>query len=70
MYLDSRVINGIQTGEYRNLYSHQNIFNSKEGGGARNNWASGYHQKLDQTYSVFPNQNAISDVVVQPYKLF
>ncbi|KAJ0797513.1 putative purine-nucleoside phosphorylase [Helianthus annuus] len=120
MDLEPRVINGIQTGEYRNLYNHENIFTSKEGGGAGNNWASGYHQgksfeedlmdmidreadgsdslegfvlchsiaggtgsgmgsylletlndryskKLVQTYSVFPNQNEISDVVVQPY---
>nr|GFB95396.1 tubulin gamma-1 chain [Tanacetum cinerariifolium] len=35
---------GIQTGEYRNLYNHENIFTSREGGGAGNNWASGYHQ--------------------------
>ncbi|KAI3741357.1 hypothetical protein L1987_59029 [Smallanthus sonchifolius] len=120
MDLEPRVINGIQTGEYRNLYNHENIFTSREGGGAGNNWASGYHQgksfeedlmdmidreadgsdslegfvlchsiaggtgsgmgsylletlndryskKLVQTYSVFPNQNEISDVVVQPY---
>lgn len=44
MDLEPRVINGIQTGEYRNLYNHENIFTSKEGGGAGNNWASGYHQ--------------------------
>ncbi|XP_074328891.1 tubulin gamma-1 chain isoform X2 [Apium graveolens] len=120
MDLEPRVINGIQTGDYRNLFNHENLFMSKEGGGAGNNWASGYHQgksveedlmdmidreadgsdslegfvlchsiaggtgsgmgsylletlndryskKLVQTYSVFPNQNEISDVVVQPY---
>jgi len=26
-----------------------------------------YGKKLVQTYSVFPNQNEMSDVVVQPY---
>ena len=109
-----------QNSEYRNLFNHENIFLSSHGGGAGNNWASGYSQaeavqedlmdmidreadgsdslegfvlchsiaggtgsgmgsyllealndrygkKLVQTYSVFPNQNETSDVVVQPY---
>ena len=111
---------GAQNSEYRNLFNHENIFLSSHGGGAGNNWASGYSQaeavqedlmdmidreadgsdslegfvlchsiaggtgsgmgsyllealndrygkKLVQTYSVFPNQNETSDVVVQPY---
>ena len=110
----------VQNSEYRNLYNNENIFMSSHGGGAGNNWASGYSQaeavqedimdmidreadgsdslegfvlchsiaggtgsgmgsyilealndrygkKLVQTYSVFPNQNETSDVVVQPY---
>ena len=118
--LEPRVINAIQNSEYRNLYNHENFFLSDHGGGAGNNWASGYSQaeavqeelldmidreaegsdslegfvlchsiaggtgsgmgsymlealndryskKLIQTYSVFPNQNETSDVVVQPY---
>lgn len=118
--LEPRVIQGIQNSEYRNLYNHENVFLSDHGGGAGNNWASGYSQaerhaedildmidreadgsdslegfvlchsiaggtgsgmgsfilealndrygkKLVQTYSVFPNQNETSDVVVQPY---
>eukprot|EP00002_Diphylleia_rotans_P040521 TRINITY_DN9620_c0_g1_i1.p1 TRINITY_DN9620_c0_g1~~TRINITY_DN9620_c0_g1_i1.p1 ORF type:complete len:459 (+),score=72.61 TRINITY_DN9620_c0_g1_i1:43-1419(+) len=118
--LEPRVINYIQTSAYANLYNPENIFVSKDGGGAGNNWASGYSQaqryqeeildmidreaegsdslegftlchsiaggtgsgmgsyllerlndrfpkKLIQTYSVFPNQNDSSDVVVQPY---
>lgn len=44
--LEPRVINGIQNSEYRNLYNHENIFVSDHGGGAGNNWASGYHQVL------------------------
>ena len=109
-----------QNSEYRNLFNHENIYLSSHGGGAGNNWASGYAQaeavqeelmdmidreadgsdslegfvlchsiaggtgsgmgsyllealndrygkKLVQTYSVFPNQNETSDVVVQPY---
>ncbi|KAF2588916.1 hypothetical protein F2Q70_00041234, partial [Brassica cretica] len=31
-------------GDYRNLYNHENIFVADHGGGAGNNWASGYHQ--------------------------
>ncbi|KAG8746520.1 gamma-tubulin [Ceratobasidium sp. 414] len=40
--LEPRVINAIQTGQYRDLYNPENIFLSKEGGGAGNNWANGY----------------------------
>jgi tubulin gamma len=118
--LEPRVINGILSSEYRNLYNPENIFMSSSGGGAGNNWGSGYSQaesvsetvmeimdresnnsdslegfqlchsiaggtgsgfgsyllehlqdrypkKLIQTYSVFPNQQETSDVVVQPY---
>ncbi len=41
---NGRVINGIQTSDLRNLFNPENIFISKEGGGAGNNWASGYTQ--------------------------
>ena len=40
----SRVINSIQSSEIRNLFNPENVFISKEGGGAGNNWASGYCQ--------------------------
>ena len=118
--LEPRVINSIQNGPMANLYNPENFYLSKTGGGAGNNWASGYSQgekvheeifdmidreadgsdslegfvlchsiaggtgsgmgsylleklgdrypkKLVQTYSVFPNQQETSDVVVQPY---
>lgn len=120
MDLEPRVINTIMSSQYTKLYNRENIYVSKDGGGAGNNWASGYHQgenvsdqvfdiidreaegcdklegfivchsiaggtgsgmgsfmlerlsdrfpnKLLQTYSVFPNQEEISEVVVQPY---
>lgn len=120
MDLEPRVINTIMSSSYSKLYNPENIYLSKGGGGAGNNWASGYHQgekvceevfdmidreaegsdnlegfivchsiaggtgsgmgsfmlerltdrypkKLLQTYSVFPNHDEISDVVVQPY---
>eukprot|EP00053_Salpingoeca_punica_P004801 m.51006 g.51006 ORF g.51006 m.51006 type:complete len:462 (-) comp12950_c0_seq1:580-1965(-) len=118
--LEPRVIERIQNSPYANLYNPENIFLSKDGGGAGNIWASGFAQgekiheelfdiidreadgsdslegfmlchsvaggtgsglgsyllerlndrfpkKLIQTYSVFPNQEETSDVVVQPY---
>jgi len=40
--LEPRVINTIQTSEYSELYNPENIFISKDGGGAGNNWAKGY----------------------------
>jgi len=120
--LEPRVINTIQNSEQRQLFSQDNIFVSAQGGGAGNNWASGYNQaeqsqeeilemidreaessdslegfvlchsvaggtgsgmgsfileslsdrfskQIVQTFSVFPNQNESSDVVVQPYNL-
>mmetsp|Transcript_14164 Transcript_14164/g.30285 ORF Transcript_14164/g.30285 Transcript_14164/m.30285 type:complete len:471 (-) Transcript_14164:89-1501(-) len=42
--LEPRVINTIQASQYRNLYNPENIFVSNNGGGAGNNWASGYSQ--------------------------
>ncbi|KAJ1651770.1 gamma-tubulin [Dispira simplex] len=118
--LEPRVIDSILTSPYANLYNPENIFCSKDGGGAGNIWALGYSQaervceevldmldreadgsdslegfmllhsiaggtgsgmgsflleklndrfpkKLIQTYSVFPNNEEVSDVVVQPY---
>lgn len=38
----SQVINNILTSPYANLYNPENIFVSKDGGGAGNNWAQGY----------------------------
>lgn len=38
------MINGIQNSEIKNLFNPENIFLSSHGGGAGNNWASGYHQ--------------------------
>ena len=38
------MINAIQNSDIRNLFNPENIFLSAHGGGAGNNWASGYHQ--------------------------
>ncbi|KAK4998418.1 gamma-tubulin [Elasticomyces elasticus] len=40
--LEPRVINGIQTGAYKNIYNPENFYVYKEGTGAGNNWAAGY----------------------------
>ncbi|KAG8902298.1 gamma-tubulin, partial [Tulasnella sp. 403] len=40
--LEPRVINGILSSHYAGLYNPENIFVSKDGGGAGNNWAMGY----------------------------
>lgn len=37
-----QVINNILTSPFANLYNPENIFVSKDGGGAGNNWAQGY----------------------------
>ena len=42
--LEPRVINSIMNSTYANLYNPENIYLSKHGGGAGNNWASGYSQ--------------------------
>ncbi|ODQ52788.1 tubulin gamma chain [Saitoella complicata NRRL Y-17804] len=120
MDLEPRVIGNILSGPYGKIYNPENVYVSKDGGGAGNNWAAGhaagerihdelmdmidreadgsdslegfmlthsiaggtgsglgsyileqlndrYPKKLIQTYSVFPNNQQVSDVVVQPY---
>lgn len=39
---EPRVIQGIMSGPYKNLYNPENVYSSKTGGGAGNNWAQGY----------------------------
>jgi tubulin gamma len=39
---EGQVIHNILTSPYANLYNPENIFLSKDGGGAGNNWAQGY----------------------------
>lgn len=42
--LEPRVISNIMNSEYKKLYNPENIYLAKHGGGAGNNWASGYAQ--------------------------
>ena len=42
--MEPRVINNIRNSEYKHLYNPENVFISEHGGGAGNNWASGFEQ--------------------------
>jgi len=42
--LEPRVINSIMNSPFANLYNPENVYVSKDGGGAGNNWAQGYCQ--------------------------
>ena len=44
MDLEPRVVNATMSSNYGKLFNSENIFLSKEGGGAGNNWAQGYLQ--------------------------
>lgn len=39
---DAQVLNGIQTGPYKNIYNPENFYVGKNGMGAANNWGDGY----------------------------
>ena len=36
------MIQGIQSGPYKNIYNPENFYVSKDGSGAGNNWGAGY----------------------------
>lgn len=38
----AQVINGIQTGPFKNIYNPENFYVGKNGVGAANNWGDGY----------------------------
>ncbi|PSN66157.1 tubulin-domain-containing protein [Corynespora cassiicola Philippines] len=40
--LEPRVLNGIQTSAYKNIYNPENFYIHKDGTGAGNNWGAGY----------------------------
>jgi hypothetical protein len=42
--LEPRVINGIRNSDHKSLFNIENMYVSQQGGGAGNNWASGYSQ--------------------------
>jgi tubulin gamma len=42
--LEPRVVNKLKIGSFQNLFNPENMFVAPDGGGAGNNWASGYRQ--------------------------
>ncbi len=55
--LEPRVIHSILNSPYANLYNPENIYLSEHGGGAGNNWASGYSQVIHgKLLSLIPGQ--------------
>lgn len=38
----NQVLNGIQSGAYKNIYNPENFYMGKNGVGAANNWGDGY----------------------------
>ncbi len=44
--LEPRVVHGIMASDYKNLFNPENVFVSKDGGGAGNNWGCGYSSAL------------------------
>jgi len=42
--LEPRVVKKLTNGSYRDLFNPENVFMAPDGGGAGNNWASGYRQ--------------------------
>lgn len=51
--LEPRVINNIMNSEYKKLYNPENIYLAKDGGGAGNNWASGWSQGQQHYEDIF-----------------
>ena len=50
-----KVINNIMASEYKKLYNPENIYLAKDGGGAGNNWASGYAQVFHRLSGYSPH---------------
>lgn len=51
--LEHKAIQGIRRGDQAHLYNPENVFVSKEGTGAGNNWANGYMQGDAVTEEIF-----------------
>ncbi|CAI5959887.1 unnamed protein product [Closterium sp. NIES-64] len=50
--LEPRVVKGIQAGEFRALFNAENVYVAEHGGGAGNNWASGFDQARAQQEAI------------------
>ena len=62
MDLEPRVINKVaRTGAYRGLFNPENLFVAQDGGGAGNNWASGYRQGAEHYETILDMIDRESD---------
>jgi len=61
------VIHTIQQSEFRTLFNPENIFISKDGGGAGNIWASGYYQAEKVQEHLLDMIGAASLFLFSPY---
>mmetsp|Transcript_8124 Transcript_8124/g.24009 ORF Transcript_8124/g.24009 Transcript_8124/m.24009 type:complete len:576 (-) Transcript_8124:2800-4527(-) len=62
MDLEPRVINKVaHTGAYRRLFNPENLFVAQDGGGAGNNWASGYRQGAEHIETILDMIDRESD---------
>lgn len=59
--LEPRVLNKQKVGAYRDLFNHENFFVARDGGGAGNNWASGFRQGEEHAEQVIDMIDRESD---------
>lgn len=67
------MIHSILNSPYANLYNPENIYLSEHGGGAGNNWASGYSQVIygnDAFYLIQYHSFTIKDRKTDVFKMF
>ena len=61
MDLEPRVINKVAMGWGRRLFNPENLFVAQDGGGAGNNWASGYRQGAEHYETILDMIDRESD---------
>lgn len=59
--LEPRVVNKLSHGAYRDLFNPENFFIAQDGGGAGNNWASGFRQGEEHAEQVLDMIDRESD---------
>ena len=67
------MIQTILSGPYGQLYNPENVYLSKDGGGAGNNWAAGYHageRIFDEVSDMIDREADGSDSLEVPSRFF
>ena len=65
-----QVIDTITSSPYANLYNPENMYTSKHGGGAGNNWASGYSQVSETNNTVIIITSKCKNINVNDLSLY